>query len=522
MEVGGTGRAVRGFPVVTHPLGSDFVRDQLVQRTLDLNGRTYNPEGEYVLYWMQSTQRLEENWALRAAIRTANRINRPLLIHQGLDPTYPYASDRHHTFILQGARETAQRAEAMGLPYQFALRSRRDGDRRIVDRLAERAYVTFTDLFPTAGVRERSERFASRARCRVLAVESSCTVPHGLFERAEYAARTIRPKIARLLAHALEPVDAITAPVHADARPRCTMSRATRDIVAELTGDAVLPIATMSDDDIAIAVAACEIDHTVPAVSTRGGRHEARLRLVAFVDGALPRYAARRNEASDDDGTSGLSPWLHHGQLSAAEVARAARESAADPASVTAFLEQVTVWRELAYNWCIRTRAHSDLASLPSWAQASMAAHAGDPRPALLDLATLEGARSGDALWDAAQRQLVTTGLIHNYPRMLWGKTALLWTPSYEDARTTLFHLNDKWALDGRDPNSVGGIMWCFGLWDRPWGNKPVWGGIRPMVTHRGRLKFDVEAYVRRHGASASAAQLPLAPRAAAPSYSPA
>ena len=128
----------------------------------------------------------------------------------------------------------------------------------------------------------------------------------------------------------------------------------------------------------------------------------------------------------------------------------------------------------------------------------TMRDHAADPRPARYDLATLEAAQTGDALWNAAQRELVTQGLIHNYPRMLWGKTVLLWTESCEQARAWLFHLNDKYALDGRDPNSVGGIMWCLGLWDRPWGNKPVWGGIRPMVTSRAKLKFDVAGYIAR------------------------
>ncbi len=145
-----------------HALHADYVRDQLVPRTVDVNGKTYFPEGEYVLYWMQSTQRLDENWGLRAAIRTADRVNRPLVIHQGLDPSYPYAADRHHTFILQGARDTARDADAHGLYYQFVLRPGRDDDRRVVDRLAARAYVVITDLFPTAGIRERVERFAAR------------------------------------------------------------------------------------------------------------------------------------------------------------------------------------------------------------------------------------------------------------------------------------------------------------------------------------------------------------------------
>ncbi len=477
-----------------HHLDSDYVRDQLVLRTVDVNGKTYQPGGEYVLYWMQSTHRLEENWALRAAIRSADRVNLPVVIHQGLDPTYPHAAARHHTFVLQGARDTARDAEQRGLYYQFVLRRARDDDRRVLDRLAARAYVVITDLFPTAGVRERTARFSERIDCRVLAIDSVCTVPSGAFTRAEFAARTIRPKLAKLLDHAIEPV--------ADALPRvpvCGALRATlRDIIAAGGGLAPLLIGSLSDVDIARVVAECDIDHAVGAVPLTGGSAAAATRLARFVHEALPQYAKRRNEASDAFGTSALSPYLHFGQLASARVVRDARERGAPAESLDAFVQQVTTWRELAFNWCLRTPDFDQLSALPDWVQRTMSAHGDDPRPVLYDLATLESAHTGDALWNASQRQLVQEGIIHNYPRMLWGKTMLLWTENYEQARSWLFHLNDKYALDGRDPNSVGGIMWCLGLWDRPWGNKAIWGGIRPMVTSRAKLKFDVAGYIRR------------------------
>jgi len=475
-------------PCAVHLLDSDYVRDQLVPRTVDLNGKRYHADGEYVLYWMQSTHRLEENWALRAAIRTANRIDRPLIVHQGLDPTYLHASDRHHTFILQGARDTAQRAAALGLHYHFVLRASRDDDRRVVDRLAARAYVVFTDLFPTAGVHERSLRFADRASCRVLAIDSVCTVPSGVFTKAEWAARTIRPKIAKLLDHAIEEVE--------DGLPVVPVSDALRASVLTTIQVPVLPIADMTDDDIASAIAACSIDHSVPAVAMRGGTSAAEVQLGGFVNRALQAYATRRNEASDETGTSSLSPYLHYGQIASARIVREARASGATGDNLDAFVQQATTWRELSYNWCVRTPGFDQLASLPDWIQRTMAEHEADDRAELYELPTLEAGETHDELWNAAQRQLVRTGLIHNYPRMLWGKTMLLWTRDYEQARSWLFHLNDKWALDGRDANSVGGIMWCLGLWDRPWGNKPIWGGIRPMVTSRAKLKFDVKKYV--------------------------
>lgn len=481
-----------------HPLGADYVRDQLVPRTVDLNGKRYRPDGEYVLYWMQSTHRLDENWGLRAAVRTADRLGLPVVIHQGLDPTYPHASARHHTFILQGARDTARRAEAHGWHYQFVLRAHRDDDRRVVDRLAARAYVVFTDLFPTAGVRERLNRFAERVQCRVLAVDSVCTVPSGLFEKAEYAARTIRPKIARLLDHAIEPVE--------DHAPKRAVSESLRQslcaLIRESGNRGPLPIATMTDADIADIVSACTIDHTVPAVTLAGGSEAAEARWQQFLITGLPRYDTQHNEASDAGSTSRLSPYLHYGQIAPARLVREARAAGIGAQPLDAFVQQLVTWRELSFNWCLRTPAFDQIAALPAWAQRTMEAHVHDERPVQYTLEQLERAETGDTLWNAAQRELLTQGVIHNYPRMLWGKTMLLWTANAEVACRWLFHLNDKYALDGRDANSVGGIMWCLGLWDRPWGNRPIWGGLRPMSTARAKTKFDVAGYIARVNAS--------------------
>jgi deoxyribodipyrimidine photo-lyase len=480
------------MPVHPHPLDSDHVRDQLVPRSTDLNGKRTQPDGEYVLYWMQSTQRVEENWALRAAIRAADKVGKPLLIHQGLDPTYPHASDRHTSHILRAAQETAARAEAAGFAYQFVLRRRRDDDRRVVDRLAEHAFLVVTDRFPTAGVDARSRRLAERVACRVLAVESTCIVPSGLLTKAEWAARTIRPKLAKLRDLSLEPVEARPArvPLSASLQARIDAWRAV---------DA-LSLAGMSDERLAAAVAECEIDHSVrPVASFAPGASAAEQRLASFITDRLPEYNARRNEAADDF-TSHLSPDLHYGHIAAAAVVRAALGSDAPAPDVDAFVDQVLTWRELSYNWCLHTPRFDQLDALPNWIRTTMAAHDADARPETYSLAQLDAAATDDPLWNAAQRQLLETGVIHNYARMLWGKQIVRWAPTFEHAREWMFHLNDRYALDGRDPNSVGGIMWCLGLWDRSWGNKPIWGGLRPMLTSRAGRKFDVGRYVRQWG----------------------
>ena len=469
-----------------HPLGSDHVRDQLAQRTVVANGVRTQPEGEYVLYWMQSTHRFEENWALRQAVLHADRLGKPLLVHQGLDPTYPHASDRIHTVILENARALHRRAESLGFRYQFVLRRRRDDDRRVVDRLAARAALVVTDRFPTAGVAERTARFAARAPCRVDAVESHGIIASGYFVKEEYAARTIRPKIAKVLDLALEPVED---------RPA---ARALSDRVwNSLDVDRLdLDRGDLDHADLVREIAACEIDHTVPAVPFASGLAGARERLAQFCAHTLPDYAERRNEPSDTEGSSRLSPYLHFGQISAAEVLRTVR-AAGHEESAKKFEDELVTWRELALNFCLMNPHHGKLKGLPDWAHRTMDAHKDDDREAIYTLADLEGARTHDELWNAAQRELMRTGFMHNVTRMLWGKSVLLWTRRYKQALEHLIHLNNKYALDGRDPSSYGGIQWCFGKFDRPWFDKPVWGVIRPMSLARAREKFDAEAYMR-------------------------
>lgn len=464
-----------------HLLESQFVADQLALRKVAGNGVRTQPDGQYVLYWMQSTHRFEENWALRYAILEADRIGKPLLIHQGLDPTYEHANDRIHTVILENARALHHRAKQLGLSYQFVLRRRREDDRRVVDRLADKAAMVVTDLYPTAGIAERTARFAERARCKVMLIESHAIVPNGAFVKEEYAARTIRPKIAKLLDLALEPV--------ADRPPQ----RALREAIwNNLEVDRV----DFEHFDIAAEVAKCEIDHAVPPVPFASGLDGARARLDAFCAGALADYAERRNEPSDTEGSSRLSPYLHFGQISAAEVLRTVR-AAGHAESAAKFQDELVTWRELALNFCLRNPNYGKLKGLPEWVHKTMDKHKDDPREVIYSLGQLERAETHDELWNAAQREIVRTGFMHNVTRMLWGKSVMLWTARYKHALEHLILLNNKYGLDGRDPSSYGGIQWCFGKFDRPWFDKPIFGVMRPMSLARARDKFDAEAYIR-------------------------
>ena len=471
-----------------HRLDSPYVRNQLALRTTHANDVRLQPDGDYVLYWMQSTHRLEENWALRLATLEADRLNKPLLVHQGLDPTYEHANDRIHDFILRNAGEVSRRADAAGVAYQFALRYRRDDDRRVVDRLAARAALVVTDWYPTAGVAERTARFAARAGCRVIAVESHGAIPSGAFTKEEWAARTIRPKIAKLRAHSLEPVE--------DRPPRRALPASVRDALE-------VDLLDLARLDVPAELARCEIDHDVGAVPLPSGLEAARARLSHFCSDVLRDYDSRRSDPSDEDGSSRLSPYLHFGQISAAEVARAALASASGP-QAEKFLDELLTWRELSLNFCLRNPHFSSLRALPDWVRANLQRHARDRREVTYTDPELEEARTHDILWNAAQRELRVTGQMHNVMRMLWGKSTILWTRSYRQAFTALVRLNNRWALDGRDPGSYAGIHWCFGKFDRPWTRRPVLGTIRYMSIERARAKYDVSGYLARWGAEES------------------
>jgi len=267
-------------------------------------------------------------------------------------------------------------------------------------------------------------------------------------------------------------------------------------------------------------VAALPVDHGVaPVEGARGGSAAAEERLARWLEEGLPRYAAERNVPDAEGVASGLSPWLHFGHLSSFEVVAAIlrREAWTPPGhgradgarqgwwglstSAEAFLDQLVTWRELGFVTAASRPDHREYASLPGWARATLDRHARDRRPALYRRAALEAAATGDPLWNAAQRQLLQEGTIHNQLRMLWGKRILEWTRTPEEALEIALDLNDRWALDGRDPNSVSGVLWCFGRYDRPWGpERPVFGTVRYMSSERTPRKVSVKRYLERYG----------------------
>jgi deoxyribodipyrimidine photo-lyase len=256
------------------------------------------------------------------------------------------------------------------------------------------------------------------------------------------------------------------------------------------------PDTEVTEKNIAGLVAICAIDHSVgPSPSYRGGRENGLRRLKKFLGEILPDYDGSRNRP-EKDGSSRLSAYLHFGFLSPLEIALAVQNAAAPPESKEAFLEELIVRRELSYNFTRFNPNYDSLRALPDWAQKTMREHIDDARAFVYTLEELEAGETHDELWNAAQREMVETGEIHNYVRMLWGKNVIGWTRSYEEAFAILEHLNNKYCLDGRNPNSYAGILWCFGKHDRPWMERKVFGMMRYMTSASTGKKFDSRQYI--------------------------
>ncbi|MEQ8455961.1 MAG: deoxyribodipyrimidine photolyase [Sandaracinaceae bacterium] len=459
-----------------------------------------NAEGELVLYWMVAARRTHHSYALDRALEWARELGLPLVVFEPLRVGYPHASDRFHQFVIDGMGDQAARCEAAGVTYLPYLEPTPGAGRGLLEALAERAAVVVTDDYPSFFLPRMLEAASGRVGVRMEAVDGNGLIPLRLPDKEHVTARGFRRWSQGVLPTELarpprpdpfeERLDAAWTPP-ASIRERWAFGR---------------------DADLA----SLPVDHGV-AATERGGAEAGRARWRRFVDEGLARYAKDGNHP-DEDAVSGISPWLHWGQLGAHElfddVAAHAGWSLGDQAekpngkregwwrmsdSAESFLEQLACWRELSYATAAWRPDHGSYAVLPAWAQKTLAEHADDPRPHLYSLAELEAAETHDRVWNAAQRQLVEEGRIHNYLRMLWGKKILEWSPSPREALARMIHLNDRWALDGRDPNSYSGITWVLGHFDRAWGpERPIYGKIRYMSSDNTVRKLRIRRYLAR------------------------
>jgi deoxyribodipyrimidine photo-lyase len=431
-------------------------------------------ESNFVLYWMQASQRAEWNHALEYAIREANRLGLPVVALFGLTDTYPEANLRHYAFMLEGLKETQAALRQRGIQ----LVARHQSPEEAAVAMAEEAALLVTDRGYTRIQKQWRQHVARHAPCPVVQVESDVIIPvETASDKEEYAAATIRPKLHRQLDAFLQPM--AETPVKRDS------------LGLRLDG--------FDLSNVDATLAGLDVDRSVPRQGHYlGGTAQAKKWLDRFIADKLNAYADNRGDPSLGI-ESHLSPYLHFGQVSPLYIAlrvldaRDKRQEAKD-----AFLEELIVRRELSMNFVHYSPHYNNFRCLPAWARATLAKHAKDKREYTYSRKQLEACRTHDPYWNAAMREMVVTGKMHNYMRMYWGKKILEWNRSPEAAFRTALALNNKWFLDGRDPNSYAGVAWCFGKHDRPWGERPIFGTVRYMNAAGLRRKFDMETYVRQ------------------------
>lgn len=431
--------------------------------------------GEYVLYWMQQSQRETFNHALEYAVRQANRLGQGVVVVFGLTGDYPEANIRHYTFMMEGLQETQVSLRKRGILMVVRL-----GDPDAVAlKLAEKASLLVVDrgyLRHQVAWRNSVSRMSG---CRVVAVESDVVVPVQVVSgKAEYAARTIRPKIRKHLKEYLIGLR------------RTPVKKSSLDM--DIYG------IDLSDSETVLN--RLKIDRTVQPVSRlyRGGTSRARHLFHEFIRNRFIRYDQNSNQPQTDD-ISHMSMYLHFGQVSpvylALEAEKAGHVSVENRA---AFIEELVIRRELAINYVHYTPAYDTFGALPGWAKTSLGLHITDRRKHIYTPEALEQSDTHDPYWNAAMKEMKYTGFMHNYMRMYWGKKILEWSPSPQEAFATTLRLNNKYFIDGRDPNSYTGVAWIYGRHDRAWSERPIFGKVRYMAATGLERKCDIKGYIEK------------------------
>ena len=443
------------------------------ERIRQLNDHPENKDHDYVLYWMQQSQRTDFNHPLEFAIVKANDLNKPLLVVFGLMDDYPDANLRHYYFMLEGLREVKQDLEKRNIRMIVAHGNPAD----VAMRYAEKACAIIFDMGYLRHQRQWRDQVARKAEVIVWQIESDLIVPiEVVSQKQEYAARTIRSKIHKHLDKFLNELKA---------------------------GKLKYSSLFINDDglDISDVDKACsnlKLDTSVPPVPQffKGGTSEAKKCFKNFLDNSLSKYNQNRNQAQTND-ISHMSMYLHFGQISAVWLAREALQHNSRE-DVDSYIEELLVRRELAANYCYFNPEYDSYKSIPEWAHKTLEKHKRDEREHVYTRQQLEDAETHDQYWNASMREMRYTGFMHNYMRMYWGKKILEWSNTPEHAYRTLLAINNKYFLDGRDHNSYTNVSWIFGIHDRAWQERPVYGKIRSMVAKGLERKFDVKAYIKK------------------------
>jgi deoxyribodipyrimidine photo-lyase len=459
-------------------LPQDLRRIAANPRVTIRRGGLPDPAGKCVVYWMQRAERGIDNHAVDVAVAVANTLGLPLVVYFAAISNFPHANLRHYTFLNQGLPDIEEDLAARNITFVMRRAPREDHLRLFSD---VEAAIVIGDENPMRVPRSWREKIAQQLKIPFWTVDADVIVPSKLIEGPQYGAYTIRPRLYRLLPEYLVPFENPKAD-HAWKRPK---SFHTDDV----------------HDDITRGWP--DLDRSVPPVAEwQGGTHAALKRLKLFTSRMLKDYETTRNKP-EIDGSSLMSPWLHYGHIGPQTIALAIQGAAhKDPTLKPAqesYFNELIAWRELAVNFVWHTQHYDAAACAEDWAKKTIAVHARDERERIYTRQQLEQAQTHDDLWNAAQLQQVHYGWMHNFMRMYWAKKILEWTPDVETAMTTAVYLNDKYFLDGRDPGGYAGIAWAIlGKFDRPWGDRPIFGMRRYMSNASSGKKFDSKKYIRQ------------------------
>lgn len=470
----------------------------------------------YVVYWMQQQRRLTANFGLQNAAYRAHEHGLPLLIVEDLIADKPSSGDRHHAFAAAGMLDIRAETERYQVGYLPVVECGEATWDTVLAEVLTAAAEVITDMVPchvVPGCNQRLSELAKQLGIRATAVDGNGLLPVTLLAEPCPTAAVFRSYLHKHAGAALASMPAANplADKPLPAFDQSTLAPIRQQFPATtgwLDRYAASPAA---------ALAECPIEHELTPVAIAGGPRAAQARLEAFLDQRLQAYDERNHPEADS--ASGLSPHLHWGHIGSHEIVTAvlAREPAFDPTSLPPrggrregfwplsrpaqlFFDELITWRELSFHTAALMPDSTSYTSLPEWARTTLAEHADDQRPAVYTPAQLEAAETHEPIWNAAQRQLVQDGIIHNYLRMLWAKLILLWSATPEQAFETLVDLNNRYAIDGRDPNSWAGICWCFGRYDHPWQERAVYGTVRSMTAASTKRKLKLGSYLERYG----------------------
>lgn len=475
-----------------------------------VNDAPVREDGGYVLYWMIAARRLNFNFTLDRALELCTALGKPLVILEALRAAYPWANDRLHRFVIDGMADNARTCEMHGVRYYPYVEPDTDAGKGLLQALGENACAAVTDDYPCFFLPVMVASAGKQLAVKLEAVDTNGLLPVHACERAAGRAFDFRRYLQKEL------------PKHLEEFPRANpLGKTKLPAAAALPGQILRQWPAASEAMLSgdpAQLKSLPIDHTVQPAALGGGHTNARAVMVEFLDRKLSLYGEKRNQP-ELDVASGLSPFLHFGHISVHEVfSELARREKWKPAKLSlrvsgsregwwnmsanaeSFLDEIVTWREIGYNFSSHRDDYDKYESLPDWASKSLGEHVKDKREHVYSLEEFETGRTHDPLWNAAQMQLVREGILHNYLRMLWGKKIVQWTRSPEEALEVMIHLNNKYGLDGRDPNSYSGIFWVLGRYDRPWAPiRPVFGSIRYMSSENTARKVSVKNYIKKY-----------------------